>query len=97
MENTENTEHSSERSDESIAEEVYQALKDDMWVDASDITVESKYGYVYLRGEVVDRDQKKAAGVVTKKISGVKDVINYITLKKDRGLIGDMSIKARMK
>ena len=86
----------SERPDDLIKEEVCEALTDSIWVDASDINVEVKYGYVYLRGEVVNRDQKKEAEAVTEKVPGVKDVINYITLKKDLGLIGDMPIKANM-
>lgn len=85
-----------ERPDESIKEEVCEKLFEDIWVDATDIEVEVKYGYVYLRGEVVDRNQKKQAEVVTENVFGVKDVINYLNLKKDRGLIGDMSLKARM-
>lgn len=85
-----------ERPDESIKEEVCERLFEDVWVDASDIEVEVKYGYVYLRGEVVDRNQKKQAEKVTESVFGVKDVINYLNLKKDRGLIGDMSLKARM-
>ncbi|MFP5387065.1 MAG: BON domain-containing protein [Bacteriovoracia bacterium] len=85
-----------ERPDDLIRDDVCQALTDDIWVDASDIKVEVKYGYVYLRGEVVNRDQKKAAEAATEKVPGVKDVINYITLKKDLGLIGDMPIKANM-
>lgn len=85
-----------ERTDERIWEEVCQKLTDDIWVDASDIEVEVKYGYVYLRGEVVNRQMKKAAGSVAESVFGVKDVINYLTLKKDRGLIGEMSIKANM-
>jgi osmotically-inducible protein OsmY len=85
-----------ERPDERIREDVCEALTQNMWVDATDIEVEVKYGYVYLRGTVVDRNQKKAAESCTEEVSGVVDVINDLSLKKDRGLIGDMSIKANM-
>lgn len=88
--------NTNERSDSEIQQAVSQGLIDDIWVDASDITVEVKHGYVYLRGEVVDREQKKAAQIVTESVQGVEDVINYLEIKKDRGLIGDMSIKANM-
>lgn len=85
-----------ERPDESITDDVCQALKDDIWVDATDIEVEVKYGYVYLRGMVATRAQKKAAEAAAENVSGVKDIINYLQLKPDRGLIGDMSIKANL-
>jgi osmotically-inducible protein OsmY len=84
------------RSDASIREEVCEALTDDIWVDASDISVSVDHGWVKLEGKVVDRAQKKAAEACAEKILGVKDVLNYITLKEDHGLIGDANINLNM-
>ena len=83
-------------SDERIREHVCEALFHNPWVDASDIEVSVDHQVVFLRGEVLDRTQKRAAEDAADDIPGVDYVLNYLKLKKDRGLIGDMNIKANM-
>lgn len=83
------------RSDEKIHDQVCEELFRNIWVDASDIEVEVKHGFVTLKGHVSERKQKKAAEACAESIPGVKDVMNYLTIT-DRGLIGDMNIKANM-
>lgn len=85
-----------QRPDARIYDEVCEALFIDPWVDATDIIVEVNDGEVILRGQVANREQKKRAEVCAEEISGVVDVLNYLTLKPDHGLIGDMSIRANM-
>lgn len=88
--------NNNEGSDEKIKEEVKNLLDHSNEVDATDITVTVQHNWVILKGQVSDRLQKKAAETIAEKVEGVEDVLNYITLRKDRGLIGDMSIKANM-
>ena len=84
------------RSDERIHYDVCQALHENIWVDASEIEVRVDHGFVWLSGEVTDRKQKKEAERCIENLAGVKDVINYLELKQDHGLIGEMAIKANM-
>ena len=65
-------------------------------MDATDIEVEVQEGYIRLKGKAVDRAQKKAAEACVENLTGVKDVMNYLTLKEDHGLIGEMNITAKM-
>lgn len=70
------------RSDESIREDVCEALYRSHEVDASGIDVDVKESCVYLRGEVEDRQMKREAEAAVEHISGVDDVQNLLTLKR---------------
>lgn len=70
------------RSDESIREEVCEALYRSHEVDASGIDVDVKDSCVYLRGEVEDRFMKRSAETAVENVSGVDDVQNLLTFKR---------------
>lgn len=70
------------RSDESIREDVCEALYRSHEVDASGIDVDVKDSCVYLRGEVEDRQMKREAETAVEHVSGVEDVQNLLSLKK---------------
>jgi osmotically-inducible protein OsmY len=91
-----NLNNNHEPADERIKEEVNYLLAHSTLVDATDVEVDVQNGWVILKGLVSDRAQKKAAESIAEKVEGVEDVLNYINLRKDRGLIGEMSIKANM-
>lgn len=84
------------RKDEKIKEDVCDSLTENIWVDASDIEVSVDHGIVKLEGKTTDRSQKKAAEACVEDISGVKDVLNYLTIKEDHGLIGEANIDLKM-
>ncbi|AFZ69556.1 BON domain-containing protein [Deinococcus peraridilitoris] len=66
------------RSDESIQEDVNEALTDDPTVDARDIEVEVQAREVTLHGRVDDRQQKRRAEDVALHVRGVHDVHNRL-------------------
>ena len=68
------------RSDETIKEDVSEALYRSTAVDASDIEVFVKEGDVTLKGSVKDRDQKRMAETAIENLAGVKDVFNELHL-----------------
>lgn len=70
------------RSDESIREDVCEALYRSYEVDASGIDVDVKDGCVFLRGEVNDRQMKRDAEEAVEYVPGVIDVQNQLTLKR---------------
>lgn len=71
------------RSDETIKEDVSEALYRSSSVDASDIEVFVENGIVTLKGSVTDRAQKKEAQAVIENLAGVEDVNNDLFLMKD--------------
>lgn len=76
------------RSDESIREDVCEALAYEGRVDATDITVEVKNGEVTLEGEVADREQKRLAEELAARCRGVEDVHNRLRLHRDEPTAG---------
>ncbi|MFP5384880.1 MAG: BON domain-containing protein [Bacteriovoracia bacterium] len=69
------------RSDETIREDVSEALYRSSEVDASEIEVFVSEGEVKLKGTVSDRDQKKMAESVIENLAGVRDVFNELHVK----------------
>lgn len=71
------------RADDSIHEDVCEALAHDHRLDARDIEVVVKDGEVTLSGTVVDRASKKLAEALIDHVRGVEDVHNRLTVRKD--------------
>jgi len=71
------------RSDESIREDVCEALAYDGRIDATQIEVTVKDAEVTLEGIVLERDQKRLAEDLAAHVRGVEDVHNRLRLKKD--------------
>jgi hypothetical protein len=67
-----------QRSDDKILQDVVHVLTMHPWVDASEIEVKVRDGVICLQGIVQDRDQKHLAEEATSKISGVREVHNYL-------------------
>lgn len=84
------------RSDDRIREDACEALFASIWVDATDIEVEVHEGYLSLNGKTQDRAQKKAAEACVENLPGVKDVLNYLTLKENHGLVGDINTTGKI-
>lgn len=70
------------RSDERIREDVSERLADDPMVDASDISVAVQSGEVTLTGTVNSREQKRRAEDCIDEVSGVREVINHLRLRR---------------
>lgn len=66
------------RSDESIADEVYQRLTDDHDVDATDIDIKVENAEVTLTGRVATRFEKRRAEDIAFDCAGVHDVQNAL-------------------
>lgn len=83
------------RSNETIREDVSEALYRSSEVDASDIEVFVSEGHVTLKGTVMNREQKKLAEATIENLAGVDDVFNELSFhvtdssppKKPGGLI----------
>lgn len=71
------------RSDDRVKEDVSEALYCDQHIDASDIEIDVKDGTVFLRGIVESRQIKRAAEDCVDHLTGVEDVRNELTLKKE--------------
>lgn len=69
-------------SDDLIVDQVRIKLSADAEVKGGALTVESKQGVVTLGGSVESQRQKDKAAKLTKKIKGVKQVVNNIEIKK---------------
>jgi osmotically-inducible protein OsmY len=72
---------SSERTDEDIARAAVQALKDRITVPDDRIKVTVQHGWITLEGDVEWKFQKEAAESAVRDLTGVKGVINLITVK----------------
>ena len=70
------------RSDESIHDDVCEALTIDSNLDASDIEVKVDDREVTLSGTVRDRGQKRIAELRAEQVRGVHDVHNRLTVRK---------------
>lgn len=73
------------RSDDSIYEDVCEALMRNPEVDASDIAVTVDEGIVRLKGIVHSRQEKKAAELSIERIKGVMDIHNELHLRMRQG------------
>jgi osmotically-inducible protein OsmY len=72
---------SSERNDADIAAAAVRALEWDAFVSVEKLDVTVSKGWVTLQGEVEWQYQKQDAERVVRRLSGVKGVINLITVK----------------
>jgi len=72
---------SSERTDEDIARAAVRALEDRISVPRDRIKVTVRDGWITLDGEVDWQYQREAAGAAVRELSGVKGVVNLITIK----------------
>lgn len=70
------------RSDETISEDVSEALYRSSEVDASEIEVSVTSGKVTLKGTVKTREQKKIAESTIEDLAGVEDVYNELRLQE---------------
>lgn len=70
------------RSDERIHEDICEALARDPDIDARDLEVIVREGEVTLTGSVEDKWMKRAAEDVTEGVHGVRDVQNWIALRR---------------
>ena len=68
--------------DDSITDQVRIKLANDDVVKGGALQVDVKQGVVTLAGAVEELKQKEKAERVAKKVKGVKQVINNITLRK---------------
>jgi osmotically-inducible protein OsmY len=72
---------SSERNDADIAAAAFRALEWDALVPVEKLDVTVSKGWVTLQGEVEWQYQKQDAERVVRRLSGVKGVVNLITVK----------------
>ncbi len=70
------------RSDDYLNDTVRSRLAGDSLVKGGNIDVEVKDGVVTLQGKVMEAKQKDKAERLAKKVSGVKSVVNKITIEK---------------
>lgn len=75
------------RSDETIKNEVNEALYHETYVDASDIDVSVDNGEVTLSGTVDSRMAKRRAEDCIERITGVSDVSNHLKVKRSTDTI----------
>jgi osmotically-inducible protein OsmY len=68
--------------DKADSSRVRKALSEDTQYKYGDVNVQTFKGVVQLSGFVNSRDQKIRAGDLAKKVEGVKDVENNITVKE---------------
>ena len=68
--------------DKGESSRVRSALSDDTQYKYEDVKVQTFKGVVQLSGFVNSRDQKNRAGDIAKKVQGVKEVENNITVKE---------------
>lgn len=71
------------RADDSVREDVCEALADDAALDCRDIEVTVESGEVTLAGTVPDRHSKRLAERIAERIRGVEDVHNRLTIRTD--------------
>lgn len=74
--------------DDETYQRVCQALFRDRMVDENEVKVEVRNGIVTLSGKVADRQARDYAVQSIENVFGVINVVNNLSLKKDRGLIG---------
>jgi hypothetical protein len=69
------------RSDETIKEDVSEALYRSSEVDASEIEVKVENGIVTLKGFIDDRNQKRLAEATIENLAGIEDVYNDLRIR----------------
>ncbi|UXI68992.1 BON domain-containing protein [Tahibacter amnicola] len=79
------------RSDERIKEDLCERLSDDDRIDASEITVTCNNGVVTLEGSVTERRMKHMAEDLCESCSGVKDVQNKLTVRRNENRDDNLS------
>ncbi|MBZ5581085.1 MAG: BON domain-containing protein [Acidobacteriia bacterium] len=67
--------------DDSIYDQVRLRLANDQVVKGGGLQVDVKQGVVTIKGEVEKENQKERATKLAKKVKGVKEVVNNITLR----------------
>ena len=80
-----------QRSDERIREDVSDRLTEHGDLDASGIEVNVSQGVVTLSGSVDDRWGKRLAEDVAERVSGVRDVMNQLRVRRQMGQDDQMS------
>jgi osmotically-inducible protein OsmY len=79
------TQSTGERIDDKVdSGRVRKALSDDTQYKYGDVNVQTFKGVVQLSGFVNSRDQKNRAGDLAKRVQGVRDVENNITVKESQ-------------
>ena len=68
--------------DRADSSRVRKALSDDTQYKYGDVNVQTFKGVVQLSGFVNSRDQKNRAGDLAKRVAGIKEVENNITVKE---------------
>ena len=81
------------RSDDRIRDDVNDALTDDHYLDASDISVTAKSGEVTLDGHVYGRRAKRRAEDLAEKASGVRHVQNNLRVRDLDDVDNDDDVK----
>ena len=72
-------------SDDAIYDNVRRKLASDQLVKGGGLTVDVKAGVVTLTGTVEEEKQKDRATKLTKKIAGVKSVVNNLQVGRNKG------------
>lgn len=85
-----------QRSDERIREDVCEALYRSYDVDASNIEVKVNDGCVYLSGEIDSRQTKKMAEDAVENVTGVQDVQNRLTFRRQEPVIRENEHGSRL-
>ena len=91
------------RSDERINEEAHERLTDDLWLDASNISISVSSGEVTLSGTVETREAKHRAERLVEDLSGVNHVQNNLRIARGGFLTsptsgyGDSVLDAQMR
>lgn len=76
-----------QRSDARIREDIHDTLREDPYVDASDIEVNVENGRVVLSGVVEDKNEKRRAEDILEDLSGIKNIENKLRTRRIGGRI----------
>lgn len=79
------------RSDDRIREDVNEQLERHPQIDASEIEVKVEKGEVTLTGTIDNRRSKHLAEDLAEQVSGVQDVHNQIRVKREGGMLSQLS------
>ncbi len=85
------------RSDDAIRDDINERLTWDGRIDATDVNVEVTGGVVELSGSVDDRQQKRTAERIADSVSGVWDVHNHLTIRRQRGPKSSQALQSASK
>lgn len=73
------------KADRALRRRVYAAIAKDKDINAGDISVVARDGVLTLNGTVTDAAQISKTEAITQGVSGVRSVINKLTVKKPLG------------